>query len=63
MDKNILEARIRQLLAIDKNAFDLYSDLGKNIEDPDLKDKFLKIARDEKRHVALSEEMISLLNR
>ena len=62
MDTNILIARIRQLLAVDKNAVDIYSDLAKKADER-LKEVFAEIVKDERRHVALSLEMLSLLEK
>ena len=61
VNKKELEERVRQLLAIDTNALDVYSDLVKNVEDQRLKAKISEIARDEERHIALSREVLSLL--
>ncbi|MEW6009339.1 MAG: hypothetical protein AB1629_06880 [Candidatus Omnitrophota bacterium] len=61
MDKRTLEARIRQLYAIDKNALDVYTDLVENSEDKSIKDRLSQIAEDEKRHIKLSERMLDLL--
>lgn len=61
MDKSTLEKRIRQILATDKNAVDIYTDLANKTEAGELKDKLLKLIQDEKRHVSLSEQMLSLL--
>ncbi len=61
IDKKILEERVRQLLAIDKMALDLYDDLANNVKDRDLKDKFLEIAGEEHRHIELSQEILLLL--
>jgi len=48
-------------LATDKNAVDIYTDLANKTEAGELKDKLLKLIQDEKRHVSLSEQMLSLL--
>ena len=63
MDKKTLEARIRQIMAIDKNALLVYTDLAKSVDDGGLKDLFSKIAKDEERHVALGAEMLSLVEK
>lgn len=62
MDKHTLVARIRQLLAVDKNAADIYGDLANSAGDR-FKAVFADMAGDEKRHVALSLEMLSLLEK
>ena len=61
MDKKTLIARLRQLETIDKNAFTIYTDLSELAQDSEQKEIFSDIANDEKRHVALSKEMLSLL--
>jgi len=61
MDQKTLIARLRQLLATDKNAFDIYTELAKLTKDHDQRRIFSAIAEDEKRHTLLSVEMLSLL--
>jgi rubrerythrin len=61
IDKDTLKERVRQLLAIDKMAMDVYIDLANNIKDSELKDKFSDIAWEEGRHIALSQEILLLL--
>jgi len=61
IDTYTLKERVRQLLAIDKMAMDVYIDLANNVKDRDLKDKFSEIAGEEVRHIALSQEILSLL--
>ena len=56
-------ARLRQLQAVDKNAFAIYTELSELVKDDDLRKLFSGIAIDEKRHIALGEEMLSLLER
>jgi len=63
MDKRTLIARIRQILAADKNALALYSDLARTAEDGELKKKFADIAKDEKKHCALGEKMLLMLEK
>ncbi|MDD5195661.1 MAG: hypothetical protein PHQ96_08335 [Candidatus Omnitrophica bacterium] len=62
MSKRIVEERIRQLLALDKNAYDIYSDLAAKIDDPELKGKLELLAKEEAIHVSLIKEMLSLLS-
>ncbi len=62
MDKATLAARIRQVHAVDRNAFDIYTDLAKRVEDADLKRLFEEIARDEKKHITLSESLLASLD-
>ena len=61
LDKAELEARMRQLLALDINALDIYGDLAQNHPDEDARLKLQKLVADEQRHVALSMELLSLL--
>ena len=61
IDPKTLTARLRQLLAADKNAVAIYSELSELMKDDDLGDIFSGIAKDEKRHTILDEEMLSLL--
>jgi len=63
MDKTTLMARLRQLLAIDKNAFDIYTELSELSKEQNQREIFLNIADDEKRHVILSEKMLALLEK
>lgn len=63
MDKKTLEARIRQVLAVDKNALMVYTDLANTADDAGLKDIFSKIAKDEERHVALGEKLLTMLEK
>ena len=63
MDRKTLIARLRQLQAVDKNAFALYTELSELAKDEDKRKLFSGIAKDEKRHIALGEEMLSLLER
>ena len=61
MDKKTFESRVRQLLAIDMGAVVLYEDMAKITEDKILKKQFSGICEDEKRHTALSQQILSLL--
>lgn len=63
MNIKIFEARIRQVHALDINAFDIYSDLTKLITDKDLKKQIRGIAADEKRHVALTQAILTYLKK
>lgn len=59
--KSELEARVRQLLAIDKNASEIYQDLAKLVPDEKMKRDFRRLAREEQEHVAMSQKILSLL--
>jgi rubrerythrin len=62
MKKNeLLKERLRQLLAMDKNAAAIYRELAAMAEDPALKNEFLQIATEEDMHIAMSGRMIMLL--
>lgn len=61
MDRKALIARLRQIQALDRNALAIYTELSKSADDEKQRKEFLKIAEDEKRHIALGEEMLSLL--
>lgn len=61
IDLKTLTARVRQLLAIDKNAFAIYSELSELTKEDGLGEVFSDIAEDEKRHTIWGEEMLSLL--
>lgn len=58
-----LEARVRQLLAIDKNAADIYRELADLVADVKMKATFRKMADEELGHVALSRRILSLLGK
>jgi len=61
MDRKILIARLRQLQAIDLNALAIYTELSASAPDASQRNLFLDIAKDEKRHVALGQRMLLLL--
>jgi rubrerythrin len=63
MSRTNLEARIRQVLANDTNAADIYADLAALADDGAMKAQFEKIAEDERRHVEMSKELLSLLGK
>ena len=55
------EERIRQLMAIDNTAAQVYSELANLAEDQEAKGLFTSIARDENKHVRYSQEILALL--
>ncbi len=57
----ILEARFRQLIPMERNAQEIYSDLANNCSDPATSEQLRKIAKDEARHLAMEKEIIELL--
>lgn len=63
MSIKIFEARLRQLLAVDKNARDLYSDLSNRASDKEIKGQLTANAKEEAQHVVLEEHILSLLKR
>ena len=60
-NKQQFEARIRQLLAIDRNAVHVYTELAGSTADAQLRAIFLAIAADEKKHVAYSLQILGML--
>lgn len=63
IDRKTLTARVRQILAIDKNAFAVYSELAELMKEDSLGTVFSDIAEDEKRHTIWGEEILSLLEK
>ncbi|MEI8348917.1 MAG: hypothetical protein WCI77_02090 [Candidatus Omnitrophota bacterium] len=61
MERKTLVARLRQIQAADRNALAIYTELSRSIKDDIQRKIFFEIAEDEKRHVALGKEMLSLL--
>jgi rubrerythrin len=61
MERKILISRLRQLLAADKNALDIYTDLSESAPDKSYREKFQKIAQDEKNHTILDAKMLAIL--
>ncbi|MBF0121813.1 MAG: hypothetical protein HQL21_00215 [Candidatus Omnitrophica bacterium] len=61
MDRKILEARVRQLLAADQNALAIYTELAELTTDKELRASFLGVIKDEKRHAILDQEILTLL--
>jgi rubrerythrin len=61
--KSELEARVRQLLAVDKNAAEIYQDLAALVPDEKMKLKFRRLAMEEQGHVAMSQKILSLLGK
>jgi len=57
----IIEARIRQMIAMDNNAKQIYSDLADQCQDPLLKEKFHQLALEEAKHGEIESEILSLL--
>ena len=61
MDKKIMEERMRQLLALDQNSSDIYTKLAGFAQTQKMKDTLLALAADEKRHVKIENEILSLI--
>ncbi len=57
----ILEARFHQLLPMERNAQDIYTDLADNCSDADRSKVLRQIAEDEARHATMEKEIIELL--
>ncbi len=62
MPSDLFSERIRQLGAIDRNAFDIYSDLARRVEDPALAALFGRLAKQEAHHMSVEKEILILLN-
>ena len=63
IDQKTLIARLRQLLAADKNVLAIYSELSELMKEDSLGVVFSDIAKDENRHTIWGEEMLSLLEK
>jgi len=61
MDKKIMEERLRQLSAIDRNAFDIYTRLAGLAQTQKMKASLLALAADEKMHSKAEEEILRLI--
>lgn len=61
MDNKIMEERLRQLLAVDQNAFDIYTRLATLAQTKKMKNTLLVIAADEKRHAEAERELLKLI--
>jgi len=61
VDKKILEERLRQLLAVDRNAFDIYTKLAERAQTQKMKATLLAIAADEKMHAKSEDEILKLI--
>lgn len=61
MDKKIMEARIRQLLALDQNACDIYTRLAGLAQTHKMKTALLALAADEKKHVKVENDILKLV--
>lgn len=61
MDKKTIEARIRQIAAVDRNAMDIYLELAHNVSDSEIQKQLLFLSEDEKRHIQMLNAALSLL--
>ena len=52
---------MRQLLALDQNAGDIYTKLAGLAQTQKMKSTFLAIAADEKRHVKAANEILKMI--
>jgi rubrerythrin len=58
-----LESRIRQLMANDRNAAEIYSFLSKQAEDDDISKQLAALAKEETGHMALDCEVLDLIEK
>lgn len=61
MDLRQLEARIRQLYALDRNAAEIYSSLPALAPDAETKFALENLAREEVQHMLYSKQILELL--
>jgi len=61
MDRKILASRLRQILALDINARDIYSELARLAPKESQREVFSKLAKEEERHSGLDKQMLLLL--
>ena len=61
MNRTELIARFRQIQSQERNAMAVYEDLAANLPDASARADFQTIAEDERRHAALEQELILLL--
>jgi rubrerythrin len=61
VDKKTIEARIRQIAAVDRNAMDIYLELAHNVSDSEIQKQLLFLSEDEKRHIQMLNAALSLL--
>jgi rubrerythrin len=58
-----LESRIRQLMANDRNAAEIYSFLSKQAVDDDISKRLAALAKVEAGHMALDREVLDLIEK
>ena len=56
-----MEERLRQLMAIDRNAYDIYTKLAGLAQTQKMKTTLLSIAADEKDHAKAEDEILKLI--
>ena len=61
MDEKLIEERVRQVMALDQNAFDIYTDLAKFAPTGKMKETLLALAIDESRHVQSEKAILKLI--
>jgi rubrerythrin len=61
MDKKIMEQRLRQLMALDRNACDIYTKLAGLAQAQKMRDDLLAMAVDEKKHAKIEAEILSMI--
>ena len=61
MKFEILLDRLHQVNAVDRNALAVYTDLLKQVQNPEIVRVLERLVRDETRHVRLEDELFSFL--
>jgi rubrerythrin len=61
MQTSTFRQRLRQLIAADKNAVAIYSDLASRYPDVRSREIFKRIAKDEARHVKIAQAILAMV--
>jgi len=62
MDIDTIKKQFVEILELEKNARDIYTDILKNITNPAVRGVIKSIKDDEMRHIELAERAISILS-
>jgi len=62
MNINTIKEQFVEILGLEKNARDIYTDILKNITNPNVRRVIKSIKDDEMRHIELAERAILVLN-
>jgi len=62
MDTDTIKKQFVEILELEKNARDIYTDILKNMTNPNVRKVIKSIKDDEMRHIELAERAISILN-